>query len=197
MKNIIVSATIVVLAAAAACKNVDEKLVGELQQSATRLETSKPAADTTAIDIEKMRARITEAVGDDQAGKYVVNKMSQKLELTLADLNATKQELAQLEADYESGKVKKEEVEAKCKVLQNKIENYEKAFRNISSVSQRPTEDLIKLGHDMAKSEGLDLSKPLSQDQMGYGTDAQPAPAGTDAGASLQGDGSTKKKDGN
>lgn len=198
MKNIIISATIVVLAAAAGCKNVDEKLVGELEQSATVLESSRPAADTTAVDIEKMRARITAAVGDDPAGKYVANKMSEKLNLTLADLNASKQELAQLQADYEAGKIKKEEVEAKYKVLLNKIENYEKSFKKISSITQRPAEDLVQLGRDIAKGDGLDLNKPVSQDMIGDGATApQPASKGTDAGATLQGDGSARKKDGN
>lgn len=197
MKNIIITATIVVLAAATACKNVDEKLVGELKQGATVLDSSKPAADSTAIDIEKMRTRITEAVGDDPAGKYVANKISEKLNNTLADLNASKQELAQLQADYEAGKVKKEEVEAKFKVLQNKIENYEKSFRKISSISQRPVEDLVQMGKDIAKSEGLDLTKPVSQDMIGDGAAPQPAAGGSDAGGTIQVDGNSKKKDGN
>jgi hypothetical protein len=198
MKNVIATTAIALLLGLNACKNVDEKLVTEMQQSATVLENSKPAGDSVTINLEQLRTKFAGLpVEKAPAATFVVNKLSQKFDAVMVEYNASKEELKNLQADYEAGKIKKEGVEAKYKMLTNKIDNFEKAFQKISQIAQRPTEDLIQMGQDMAKSEGVDLAKPVSSDMGGQPLSAPQKAAGADAGgASLQGDGSAKKKDG-
>ena len=197
MKNVITATAIALLFGLNACKNVDEKLVTEMQQSTTVLEKSKPAGDSAAMKIEQLRTLLSNVAPEKApAAKYVSNRLSQKLDLILLDYNSAKEELQNLLSDYQDGKIKKEEADAKHKALLSKIENYEKAFDKIGKVAQRPTEDLIKMGEDMAKQEGLDLSKPVSQDMIGDGNNIKPAGGtGADGGTTVI-DGAAKKKDG-
>jgi hypothetical protein len=193
MKNVLTTTAIALLLGVTACKNVDEKLVSELQQSTTVLESSKPASDSAAFNLDVFRAKMANVTPEKAIGAtYVVSKISEKVDRTMADYNETKATLAALLADYEAGKITKEDVEKKYAPLKNKIDNYERAFQKISNIMQRPSDDLVKMGEDMARSEGVDLTKPVAQDRMGGGDAAPAVPAGD---ASTISNGATKKKD--
>ncbi len=192
-----------------ACKNVDQNLVQDMQQATTTIESAKPAIEQASQGLANLQNKMLPVADKtpSEAVQYMTKRMSDKYGVMMSQYNATKSELEQLSKEYSDGKIKTEEVSQRFSALKAQIQDFEKGFASFTAMTNRPLEDLEKLGENMLQSDqkaGVNTNAQTNVAPSDADVDAGRAAPQTDANATdgakqklkSNGDGSTiLKKD--
>jgi chromosome segregation ATPase len=138
-----------------ACKNVDQNLVKDMQQATTTIESAKPAIEQASQGLANLQNKILPVAdkAPSEAIQYMTKRMGDKYSVMMSQYNATKTELEQLSKEYSDGKIKTEEVSQRFSALKAQVADFEKGFAAFTAMTNRPLEDLEKLGENMLQSD--------------------------------------------
>lgn len=138
-----------------ACKNVDQNLVKDMQQATTTIESAKPAMEQASQGLANLQNKILPVAdkAPSEAIQYMTKRMGDKYSVMMSQYNAAKTELEQLSKEYSDGKIKTEEVSQRFSALKGQVADFEKGFASFTAMTNRPLEDLEKLGESMLQSE--------------------------------------------
>ncbi len=178
-----------------ACKNVDQNLVQDMQQATTTIESAKPAIEQASQGLANLQNKILPVAdkAPSEAIQYMTKRMGDKYSVMMSQYNATKTELEKLSAEYSDGKIKTEEVSQRFSALKAQIADFEKGFASFTAMTNRPLEDLEKIGENILQAEqkaGINstptnAAAPTDADVDAGRAAPQPA-AGTDGGLQLR-----------
>ena len=188
MKNAIKFSLFSALLGMIACKNVDQNLVQDLQQATTTIESAKPAIEQASQGLANLQNKMLPVADKtpSEAVQYMTKRMGDKYSVMMAQYNATKSELEQLSKEYSDGKIKTEEVSQRFSALKAQIQDFEKGFAAFTAMTNRPLEDLEKLGENMLQSEqkaGVSATTPTNAAPTDADVESGRAAPQTDANA--------------
>lgn len=193
MRKIPVFATLSLCLFVFACKNVDEKLVQQMEQTVadTKANTEAPK-NNAGQSLADMKTRLAEAAKQpgNEAAYYLSDKIQSKYDALVSLLATYEADVKKLQDDYTAGVIDKATAESKLAELSRVMGSLHHSFDKLNNMAQRPTGELISLGNEMMQAEGVSGGAVSNGSQTDGGaivpagtTPAPQSSTGTTAGA--------------
>lgn len=140
MKKLLSTMGMATLLLAIACNRPDQKLIEDMKAELDLINNTTQqmqSVQQSIADIQAKSANLVSTKPNDNADPatqtlMMANTLGVKYQAMLAGLSDMKQKLETMLADYSAGKLRKVDVEAEFKTIQNGVEGYPKTLEQIS-----------------------------------------------------------------